>query len=68
MGVHQILENWIFEVEFVFVEMVMPWGMTVWMVKMVWMALCGWVSSCFAVAREIAHALRNGDIGAFHVG
>ncbi|PIA48172.1 hypothetical protein AQUCO_01400625v1 [Aquilegia coerulea] len=48
--------------------MAMPWGMTLWMAKMVWMALCGWVSSCLTVAHELAQALRNGDVGPFHVG
>ncbi|KAM0990715.1 hypothetical protein ACFX2C_009192 [Malus domestica] len=49
-------------------EMAMPWGVTVWMAKMVWLALTGWVSSCLAVADEVAGSLRTGDIGPFHVG
>ncbi|CAM9002718.1 unnamed protein product [Rhodiola kirilowii] len=48
--------------------MVMPLEMAVWTGKMVWMALSGWVTSCLIVADEIAVSLRNGDIGAFHVG
>ncbi|XP_062112018.1 uncharacterized protein LOC133823350 [Humulus lupulus] len=46
----------------------MPWGMTLWMAKMVWIALSGWVSSCLIVADEIATSFRTGDIGPFHVG
>ncbi|XP_025014895.2 uncharacterized protein LOC107262052 [Ricinus communis] len=49
-------------------EMAMPWGTTLWMVKMVWIALSGWVSSCLTVADEVASSLRTGDIGPFHVG
>ncbi|XP_068342178.1 uncharacterized protein [Pyrus communis] len=48
--------------------MAMQWGVTVWMAKMVWLALTGWVSSCLAVADEVAGSLRTGDIGPFHVG
>ncbi|XP_048321430.2 uncharacterized protein LOC107406972 isoform X2 [Ziziphus jujuba] len=48
--------------------MAMPWGMTLWMAKMVWIALAGWVSSCLTVADEVAGSLRTGDIGPFHVG
>ncbi|KAG2687304.1 hypothetical protein I3760_09G045500 [Carya illinoinensis] len=29
--------------------MAMPWAMTLWMAKMVWLALTGWVSSCLIV-------------------
>ncbi|PON83215.1 hypothetical protein TorRG33x02_210490 [Trema orientale] len=47
--------------------MAMPWGMTLWMAKMVWIALSGWVSSCLIVADEIASSFRTGDIGPFHV-
>ncbi|OVA01160.1 hypothetical protein BVC80_1809g28 [Macleaya cordata] len=46
----------------------MTWGMAFWMAKMVWMALCGWVSSCLTVADEIARSIRTGDVGPFHVG
>lgn len=48
--------------------MAMPWAMTMWMAKMVWVALTGWVSSCLTVADEVANSLRTGDIGPFHVG
>ncbi|KAI4348618.1 hypothetical protein L6164_009322 [Bauhinia variegata] len=47
--------------------MAMPWGMTLWMAKMVLIALSGWVSSCLIVADEFASALRSGDIGPFHL-
>ncbi|PON31589.1 hypothetical protein PanWU01x14_368750 [Parasponia andersonii] len=47
--------------------MAMPWEMTLWMAKMVWIALSGWVSSCLIVADEIASSFRTGDIGPFHV-
>lgn len=40
-------------------EMAMQWGVTVWMAKMVWIALKGWVTSCFLVADELATAFRN---------
>nr|GEV29011.1 probable 3-hydroxyisobutyrate dehydrogenase, mitochondrial isoform X1 [Tanacetum cinerariifolium] len=46
----------------------LPWSMTAWMAKMVWIALTGWVISCLTVADEIAGSLRTGDIGPFHVG
>ncbi|KAF4374474.1 hypothetical protein F8388_016025 [Cannabis sativa] len=46
--------------------MAMPWGMTLWMTKMVWLALSGWVSSCLIVADEIATSFRTGDISPFH--
>ncbi|KAL6272701.1 hypothetical protein ACE6H2_023393 [Prunus campanulata] len=46
--------------------MAMPWAMTFWMAKMVWLALTGWVSSCLTVADEVAGSIRTGDIGAFH--
>ncbi|KAF4402529.1 hypothetical protein G4B88_012314 [Cannabis sativa] len=39
--------------------MAMPWGMTLWMTKMVWLALSGWVSSCLIVADEIATSFRT---------
>ncbi|XP_022747661.1 uncharacterized protein LOC111297264 [Durio zibethinus] len=48
--------------------MAMPWGMTLWMAKMVWIALSGWVSSCLTIADEVAASLRSGDIGPFNVG
>ncbi|XP_059309898.1 uncharacterized protein LOC132061032 [Lycium ferocissimum] len=48
--------------------MAVPWSMTLWMAKMVWMALSCWVVSCFTIADEVAASLRTGDIGPFHVG
>ncbi|KAF4370757.1 hypothetical protein F8388_025136 [Cannabis sativa] len=42
--------------------MAMPWGMTLWMTKMVWLALSGWVSSCLIVADEIATSFRTDDL------
>uniref|UniRef100_A0A803MM31 Uncharacterized protein n=1 Tax=Chenopodium quinoa TaxID=63459 RepID=A0A803MM31_CHEQI len=46
--------------------MAMPWSMTLWISKMVWLALAGWISSCLIVADEVASSIRTGDIGAFH--
>ncbi|TXG70148.1 hypothetical protein EZV62_005083 [Acer yangbiense] len=46
--------------------MAVHWGMTLWMANMVWIALRGWVSSCFTVADEVAGSIRTGDIGPFH--
>lgn len=48
--------------------MAMPWNMTLWMAKMVLVALSGWVSICLTVADEIASLIRAGEISAFHVG
>ncbi|KAF8395657.1 hypothetical protein HHK36_019607 [Tetracentron sinense] len=45
--------------------MAMPWNMALWMVKMVWMALSGLVSSCLMVADDIAGSLRTGDVECF---
>ena len=50
------------------VEMAVPWSMSFWMAKMVWIALSGWVSSCLTVSDEVASSLRSGDIGPFNVG
>ncbi|KAK9671240.1 hypothetical protein RND81_12G015600 [Saponaria officinalis] len=47
--------------------MAISWSVTMWVSKMVWLGLVGWVSSCLVVADEIARSLRSGDIGAFHV-
>ncbi|KAK3025062.1 hypothetical protein RJ639_044866 [Escallonia herrerae] len=47
--------------------MAVPWNTTLWMAKMVWVALTGWIMACLAVADEIASSLRAGDIGPFHV-
>ena len=43
--------------------MAMPWVMTLWMAKMVWIALSGWVFSCSTTVDEVAASLRSGDIG-----
>ncbi|OAY43290.1 hypothetical protein MANES_08G057500v8 [Manihot esculenta] len=48
--------------------MAMAWGLTLWMVNMVWLAVSGWVSSCLTVADVVAGSIRTGDIGPFHVG
>lgn len=48
--------------------MAVPWSTTLWMAKMVWMALTGWVVSCLTIADEVAGSFRTGDIGPFHVG
>ncbi|XP_022848021.1 uncharacterized protein LOC111370529 [Olea europaea var. sylvestris] len=48
--------------------MAMPWNMTIWMAKMIWLALSNWVVSCVSVADEIANSLRTGEISPFHVG
>ncbi|XP_074320583.1 uncharacterized protein LOC141657304 [Silene latifolia] len=47
--------------------MAMPWSVTLWMSEMVWLALIGWVSSCFIIADEIANSLRSADIAVFHL-
>ncbi|EFH52652.1 hypothetical protein ARALYDRAFT_907164 [Arabidopsis lyrata subsp. lyrata] len=49
-------------------EMAMPLGMAMYLMRMVWFSLSGWVFTCVAIADEIAGSLRNGDIGPFHVG
>ncbi|XP_006492517.2 uncharacterized protein LOC102610363 [Citrus sinensis] len=43
-------------------------GFILWMAKMVWIAIKGWVSSCLIVADELASSLRTGDIGPLNVG
>lgn len=48
--------------------MAIPCSMTLWIGKMVWLAISGWVVALLSMADEIANALRNGDIGPFHVG
>ncbi|KAL9264259.1 hypothetical protein AKJ16_DCAP08480 [Drosera capensis] len=42
--------------------MAVPWKVSIWIAKMVWLALAGWVSSCLIVADDIASSLRSGDI------
>ncbi|GMP86539.1 hypothetical protein CsSME_00039273 [Camellia sinensis var. sinensis] len=46
--------------------MAVPWGVTLWMARMVWLALSGWVTSCLTVADEIAGSFRTGDIDGLH--
>ncbi|KAK6945190.1 hypothetical protein RJ641_026292 [Dillenia turbinata] len=48
--------------------MAMPWSMTIWMARMVLIALSGWVSSCLSLADDFASSIRFGDISPFHVG
>ncbi|KAL9255365.1 hypothetical protein AKJ16_DCAP20530 [Drosera capensis] len=48
--------------------MAVPWKVSIWIAKMVWLALASWVSSCLIVADDIASSLPSGDIGAFYVG
>ncbi|XP_012857460.1 PREDICTED: uncharacterized protein LOC105976744 [Erythranthe guttata] len=48
--------------------MAVGWSMTVWVGRMIWMALSTWVVSCLIVADEIAGSIRTGDIGPFGVG
>ncbi|KAL2952580.1 hypothetical protein AAZX31_19G119000 [Glycine max] len=46
--------------------MAMALDAALWIVKMTWIALSGWISSCLIVADEFASSLRSGDIGPFH--
>ncbi|KAG5043277.1 hypothetical protein GYH30_007087 [Glycine max] len=48
--------------------MAMALDAALWIVKMTWIALSGWISSCLTVADEFASSLRSGDIGPFHMG
>ncbi|XP_061367588.1 uncharacterized protein LOC133310641 [Gastrolobium bilobum] len=48
--------------------MAMALDVAMWITKMVWIALNGWITSCLTIADEFASALRSGDIGPFHVG
>ncbi|KAL5745473.1 hypothetical protein ACOSP7_026619 [Xanthoceras sorbifolium] len=47
--------------------MAVQWGMTFWIANMVWIAVRGWVFSCFTVADEVAGSIRTGDIGTSEV-
>ncbi|KAL9331512.1 hypothetical protein ACSQ67_001122 [Phaseolus vulgaris] len=49
-------------------RMAMALDAALWIAKMTWIALSGWISSCLTVADEFASSLRSGDIGPFHVG
>ncbi|TVU40011.1 hypothetical protein EJB05_13456, partial [Eragrostis curvula] len=44
-------------------RMMLPWGVAVCVVDMVWAVLTGWVSMCLVVANEVARAMRSGEIG-----
>ncbi|KAL2320684.1 hypothetical protein Fmac_029653 [Flemingia macrophylla] len=48
--------------------MAMALEAALWIARMAWVALSGWISSCLTVADEFASSLRSGDIGPFHVG
>lgn len=48
--------------------MAMALDAALWIAKMAWIALSGWISSCLTVADEFASSLRTGEIGPFHVG
>ncbi|XP_022935086.1 uncharacterized protein LOC111790952 [Cucurbita pepo subsp. pepo] len=48
--------------------MAMTWHMAFWIANMVWVALSDCVSSCLAIADEVAGSIRTGDIGPFHIG
>ncbi|XP_027353273.1 uncharacterized protein LOC113863773 [Abrus precatorius] len=48
--------------------MAMAFDSALWIAKMTWIALSGWITSCLTVADEFATSLRSGDIGPFHVG
>lgn len=50
------------------IAMAVPWGTTLWVARLVWVALRGWLSSCLTVADDVASSIRTGDIGPFHVG
>ncbi|KAK7378076.1 hypothetical protein VNO80_03512 [Phaseolus coccineus] len=47
--------------------MAMALDAVLWIAKMTWIALSGWISSCLTVADEFASSLRSGDIGPFHL-
>ncbi|KAL6657431.1 hypothetical protein ACP70R_005211 [Stipagrostis hirtigluma subsp. patula] len=42
--------------------LMVPWRIEVYLAEMVWEMLGGWLSSCIAVADDVARALRSGDI------
>ncbi|XP_068660558.1 uncharacterized protein [Aristolochia californica] len=48
--------------------MVLPWSYAFYVMKVVWIIMNGWVSSCLIVADEIARSIRTGEIGPFHIG
>ncbi|VVB05953.1 unnamed protein product [Arabis nemorensis] len=45
--------------------MAMPLDMAMYLMRMVWFSLSGWVFTCLSIADEIAGSLRNGDIERF---
>ncbi|KAK7244449.1 hypothetical protein RIF29_39271 [Crotalaria pallida] len=46
--------------------MAMAVEVAIWVARMVWVGLSGWISSCLTVADEVASSLRSGDLGPFH--
>ncbi|CAL5193359.1 unnamed protein product [Lathyrus oleraceus] len=48
--------------------MAMALNAAIYIAKMTWLALAGWITSCLTVADEFASSLRSGDIGPFQVG
>ncbi|KAK4404789.1 hypothetical protein Sango_0847500 [Sesamum angolense] len=56
-----------FEESLRFGTMAVPWSMTLYVARMIWMALGGWVVSCLNVADEIAGSLRTGGFEPLHV-
>ncbi|AES81254.2 hypothetical protein MTR_7g090260 [Medicago truncatula] len=48
--------------------MAMALNSALYIAKMAWIALSGWITSCLTIADEFATSLRSGDIGPFHVG
>ncbi|KAI5427259.1 hypothetical protein KIW84_032606 [Lathyrus oleraceus] len=47
--------------------MAMALNAAIYIAKMTWLALAGWITSCLTVADEFASSLRSGDIGPFQV-
>ncbi|XP_038903622.1 uncharacterized protein LOC120090170 [Benincasa hispida] len=48
--------------------MPLPLHLAFWIADMVWVAFSGCITSCLALADEVAGSIRTGDIGAFHIG
>nr|ABN07999.1 hypothetical protein MtrDRAFT_AC153128g25v2 [Medicago truncatula] len=46
--------------------MAMALNSALYIAKMAWIALSGWITSCLTIADEFATSLRSGDIGPFH--
>lgn len=47
---------------FSFLDAMVPWRMEARVAETVFVMLCGWLSSCLAVAGDVAHALRTNDL------